>query len=123
MESHNYTHYVRLDGDGNIVYGFSDAFEEAREGDVAICENGGYQFRLRPDGEENPALTDGYGVPLYRYVPVVASESEPWLDVRRRADWDVQADRSEISRQEPESREPTARDILELFAIQFGIGG
>ena len=60
-------HFIRLDGD-NITHGFSDAFEQPVDGDICLTEQGGYQFRLTPDGEENPPLRDEYGIPLYCYV-------------------------------------------------------
>ncbi|MCL2718099.1 MAG: hypothetical protein FWE14_04890 [Lachnospiraceae bacterium] len=66
-------HYIRKADEENevygcfIVFGFSDAFEQPIENDVLISENGSYQFRLFPDGEENPKLFDDNGVPLYRY--------------------------------------------------------
>ena len=31
-------HYVRLDANGNVVKGFSDAFEEPKTGDICINE-------------------------------------------------------------------------------------
>lgn len=61
-------HYITLDASGNIVNGYSDAFRAPCEGDICINEQGGYQFRLSPDGEENPPLFDGEsGAPLYRW--------------------------------------------------------
>ena len=60
-------HYIRTDEDGQIIKGFSDAFEQPQEGDICINEQGGYQFRLMPGGEENPPLLDDEGNPLYRW--------------------------------------------------------
>ncbi|MCL2751664.1 MAG: hypothetical protein FWE62_02795 [Firmicutes bacterium] len=61
-------HYIRVDGDDFIVYGFSTAFEAPVDGDICIDERGGYQFRLVPGGVENPALHTEDGEPLYRWV-------------------------------------------------------
>lgn len=61
-------HYISLDGRGCIVDGFSDAFRVPAETDICINERGGYQFRLFPDGEENPALSEENAIPLYKYV-------------------------------------------------------
>lgn len=36
-------------------------------GDICINEQGGYQFRLFPGGEENPLLYTIDGIPLYRW--------------------------------------------------------
>jgi len=60
-------HYIRTDENDNIVKGFSDAFEQSQDGDICINEQGGYQFRLVPGGEENPPLFDDEGNPLYRW--------------------------------------------------------
>lgn len=59
-------HYIRLDAENRILYGFSDAFEPPLDGDVCINEQGGYQFRLFPDGEENPSLIGANGIHLYK---------------------------------------------------------
>lgn len=63
-----YKHYISVDESGRIVDGFSDAFRQPKEGDVCIAEQGGYQFRLFPEGEENPPLYDFSGfIPLYKF--------------------------------------------------------
>jgi hypothetical protein len=60
-------HFIRLDENNNIIRGFSDAFEQALEGDICINEEGGYQFRLFPDGEENPQLFNDDHEALYKW--------------------------------------------------------
>ena len=61
-------HYIVVDEQGRIVNGFSDAFCRPSDTDICINENGGYQFRLFPDGEENPALYEReYMIPLYKF--------------------------------------------------------
>ncbi len=60
-------HYITVDEQGRIVDGFSDAFRNPTNTDICINERGGYQFRLFPGGEENPALKEENGIPLYRY--------------------------------------------------------
>ena len=61
-------HYIRTREDGCIVDGFSDAFRQPEETDICINEQGGYQFRLYPGGEENPCLLDWPDrIPLYKY--------------------------------------------------------
>ena len=62
-----YKHYIRLDNTDRIIKGFSDVFEPPLGGDICINVDGGYQFRLEPDGEENPMLTDYDGIPLYKH--------------------------------------------------------
>ena len=61
-------HYITLDEQNHIVNGFSDAFCQPTDTDICINEHGGYQFRLFPDGEENPSLFDWNGmIPLYKW--------------------------------------------------------
>ena len=61
-------HYITVDTQGRIVGGFSDAFRQPSDADICINEQGGYQFRLFPGGEENPALfADPYMIPLYKW--------------------------------------------------------
>lgn len=68
MEFYN-KHYILVD-DSYIVDGWSDGPWSERDTTGAICinETGGYQFRLYPDGEENPALMNENGAYLYKYV-------------------------------------------------------
>ena len=65
MDEYYHRHYIRIDADGRIVKGFSDAFEQPQEGDICTNEQGGYQFRLEPGGQENPLLRDDDGKLLY----------------------------------------------------------
>lgn len=62
-------HYISLDARGRIVDGWSDGPHPNRDTAGAICinEQGGYQFRLEPGGEENPPLYTMDGIPLYRW--------------------------------------------------------
>lgn len=68
MEEFYNKHYIRIREDRCIVDGFSDAFREPTEEHICINEQGGYQFRLFPGGEENPSLHEWqYMIPLYKY--------------------------------------------------------
>jgi len=62
-------HYIITDAQGRITEGWSDGPHPGRDTSGAICIDGegGYQFRLFPDGEENPPLSAEDGVPLYRW--------------------------------------------------------
>lgn len=62
-------HYIAIDNQGRITSGWSDGPHPDRDTTDAICINqqGGYQFRLTPGGEENPPLHTMDGVPLYRW--------------------------------------------------------
>lgn len=62
-------HYITVDTRGRITDGWSDGPCPDRDAAGAVCidEQGEYQFRLAPDGEENPPLYAMDGVPLYRW--------------------------------------------------------
>lgn len=62
-------HYIIADPEGRITDGWSDGPHRGRDtaGAVLLTDQGGYQFRLDPEGEENPALFTGEGIPLYRW--------------------------------------------------------
>ena len=69
MEQFYNEHYIATDARGRITDGWSDGPFPDRDATDAICieEQGGYQFRLFPGGEENPPLSAEDGVPLYRW--------------------------------------------------------
>lgn len=90
-------HYITLDERSCIVGGFSDAFRQPADTDICINEQGGYQFRLYPDGAENPALFERE-IPLYKY--------EDGEIVRRTAE-ELEADRA--AKPAPE---PTADELI-----------
>lgn len=63
-------HYITVDENNIILDGWSDGPHPEKDTSKAICINkkGGYQFRLYPDGEENPYLYDFMSnIPLYKY--------------------------------------------------------
>ena len=61
-------HYITVDERSRIVNGFSDAFRQPSDTDICINEEGGYQFRLFPGGEENPSLYEWpHMIPFYKY--------------------------------------------------------
>lgn len=68
-------HYVTVDEQGRITGGFSDAFRSPSDTDICINEQGGYQFRLFPGGQENPALCEEHGIPVYKYDGAVFERS------------------------------------------------
>ncbi|CAH1054024.1 hypothetical protein [Paenibacillus pseudetheri] len=41
-----YSHYIRVDTDGNVIHAFSDAFEQAKDGDILVTEGGSRHFNL-----------------------------------------------------------------------------
>ena len=94
-------HYIRIRKDGCIVDGFSDAFREPSETDICINEEGSYQFRLYPDGKENPALFEWeHMIPLYKYDG----------EVKKRTAEEIEADIAAI----PDPEEvPSQLDMIE----------
>jgi len=77
-ESYN-THYITLDALSRITDGWSDGPHPERDTSSAtvLREDGSYQFRLYPGGQENPPLTDMDGVHLYKYVDGQVYETTP----------------------------------------------
>lgn len=62
-------HYIIIDINDNIIKGWSDGLFPSADITNAICinEKGSYQFRLFPNGEENPNLFTEDGISLYKY--------------------------------------------------------
>ena len=58
-------HYIRVNAEGMIIKGFSDAFEQPIEGDILINEKGGRHFEI--NGETNPSLFDNNMCHIFRF--------------------------------------------------------
>ena len=104
-------HYIRTRVDGAVIDCWSDGPNPDRDIADAICinEEDGYQFRLFPGGEENPALYTMDGVPLYRWdgeavIPRTAEE--------------IEVDRSAIPAPPPSAQEQLRADVDFLAAMQ-----
>lgn len=84
MEFYN-KHYILLDGEQRIIEGWSDAIFPTKPIEDALCINneGGYQFRLFKDGEENPALVDIDGIHLWKYDDKVLATTEEEREAER----------------------------------------
>ena len=69
MDEYYNKHYIKPDSSNRIIGCWSDGPHPDRDTTDAICisDKGGYQFRLFPDGEENPSLYDADGIPLYKW--------------------------------------------------------
>lgn len=104
-------HYITTDAQGCIVSGWSDGPHPDRDTTNAICINnqGGYQFRLFPSGEENPPLYTMDGIPLYRWD----GES-----VQERTEDDIAADRAAIPAPPPSAQEQLRADVDFIAALQ-----
>lgn len=95
-------HYIAVDDRNRIIGGFSDAFRKPKEGDICINEQGGYQFRLFPGGEENPPLHEWqHMIPLYKYENG---------EVVKRTEEEIEADIADIPIPE---EQPTQLDMIE----------
>lgn len=106
-------HYIAVGEDGTILAGWSDGPNPDRDTANAICINdrGGYQFRLRPDGEENPPLYDPDGAALYRW------DGERVL---ARAEAEMEADRAAIPAPPPSEMERLRADV-DFLAVMQGV--
>ena len=106
-------HYITVDEQNRIVNGFSDVFRQPSETDILLTDEGGYQFRLFPVGEENPALYVWPDmIPLYK-----------WEDgkVVKRTEEEIEADRPETPEPEPTPQpEPSVWDELDA-SYQEGV--
>jgi len=76
-------HYIRLDGEF-ITKGFTDAFEQPKEGDICINENGQRHFELFE--KTNPSIMDSDGFSLYKYVndkiiPATQEEQPQYIEI------------------------------------------
>lgn len=104
-------HYIRVDAQNRIVDGWSDGPHANRDTTGAICinEEGSYQFRLMPDGEENPTLRTMEDLPLYS-----------WNGERAvlRTEEDLAADRADLPTPPPSAQEQLRADVDFLAAIQ-----
>lgn len=104
-------HYIMVDAQGRIISGWSDGPCPDKDVTQAICIDGqgGYQFRLFPGGEENPALYTMDGIPLYRW---------DGQTVQLRADEEIGADRTAIPEPPPTAQEQLRADVDFLAALQ-----
>ena len=104
-------HYIILDSESRIIYGFSNGPQPDRDESGAICinEQGGYQFRLFPGGEENPQLYTMDGIPLYKW------DGER---VQQRTEEEIAADRAAIPAPPPSPQEQLRADVDFIAALQ-----
>lgn len=99
-----YGHFIFTNEDGSIIRGWSNAiFPDINiEGMICINDNGSYQFRLSPDGEENPRLFTEDMIPLYKW------DGEK---VVSRTEEEIEADRAEMIANQPAPK-PTEMEKL-----------
>lgn len=103
-------HYITVDDQYRIVDGWSDGPNQGKKITNAICinENGGYQFRLFNDGEENPSLRTFDGIPRYKWDGTQAVE---------RTEEELEADRAARPVPEPTEQEQLRADVDFLLAM------
>lgn len=106
-------HYITVDERSRITDGWSDGplRDRPTEGAVCINDKGGYQFRLFPNGEENPALWAMDGIPLYKYIDGAVQE---------RSEEEIEADRALIPPPPPSETEKLRADV-DYIAVMGGI--
>ena len=106
-------HYIAVDGHGCITNGWSDGPNPNRDtiGSICINEQGGYQFRLFPDGEENPMLIDWDGIPRYKWDGTQAA---------LRTEEELEADRAAILESKPSKTVEDRLTALEAEAERAG---
>lgn len=108
MEFYN-KHYISVDEQGRITDGFSDAFRNPSDTDICIDEQGGYQFRLFPNGEENPQLHEWrYMIPMYKWDG----------EVIKRTEAEIEADIADMPKPTP----PDPDDISDAEALRIITG-
>ncbi len=110
MDEYYNKHYIITDTKGSITNGWSDGPRSDLDTTNAICINdkGGYQFRLTPDGEENPPLYTMDGIPLYKWDGKQAV---------RRTDEEIEADHAAIPEPAPTEMERVRADVDFLSAM------
>lgn len=104
-------HYIKTDVQNRITDGWSDGPIPGKNTSDAICinEQGGYQFRLSPDGEENPPLYTMDGIPLYKWDGQA---------VQPRTDAEIAADRAALPEPDPSPMEQLRADVDFIAAMQ-----
>mgnify|MGYP001050411821 FL=1 len=103
-------HYITVDDRDRILLAWSDGPLPNRDTAGAICinEQGGYQFRFAPDGEEKPPIYTMDGIPLYRWDGARAIP---------RTDEEIEADRAAIPTPPPSPQEQLRADVDFLAAM------
>lgn len=109
-----YRHYITVRGDGAVIDAWSDGPHPGKDTEGAVCVNdrGGYQFRLYPDGAENPPLFDVEdGIPLYKW------DGE---QVTARTEAEIEAERALIPPPPPSAMERLRADV-DFIALMQGV--
>ena len=107
MDEYYNKHYIKPDSSNRIIGCWSDGPHPDRDTTdaISISDKGGYQFRLFPDGEENPSLYDADGIPLYKW--------DGQAVVKRTAE-EIAADRAAIPAPPPSEMELLRQEVAKL---------
>ena len=62
-----YKHYIRLDENNFVIKGYSDAFENYKDGDILIYEGDRYRQFFLLDHICNPNIINDERVPQFKY--------------------------------------------------------
>lgn len=113
FETFYYKHYIQIGNDNVITEAWSDGPHPEKDTVNAICisEHGGYQLRLKIDGEEteeNPNLFTLDGIPMFEYVNG---------EITMRAESKIIADREAIPPPPPSQMETMRADIDYLLVM------
>lgn len=106
-------YYILIDTNGYITDGWSDGSNPIKDTANAICinEHGSHQFRLFPDGEENPNLyTFPSLIPLYHYDTTTK-------EVTKRPQSEIDAAIAAIPPAPPSPQEQLRADVDYIAAI------
>jgi len=107
----SFQHYIRIDENKNIIYGFSTAFEQPLEADICINEDGSRHFELF--GVINISLTDEKGIRLYKYTDKVEKRTED----------EIQADLDIInSKPKPKTELEILQETVDMLLLE-SLGG
>lgn len=106
-------YYIKIDERNRIIDGWSDGPNPDKDITNAICinEEGSYQFRLYPGGEENPNIYTLEGIPKYEYVN---------NQISLRSEEDIQDDLKNLPEPAPTELEQMRADI-DFISVMAGI--
>lgn len=91
------TYFIEINEQNNIIKGWSSAFAPATKNSIIINEQGSYQFRLFPNGEENPNLFTIDNIPLYKWEnQKVIQRTEAEINEERKSLQPIQIPKSKI---------------------------
>lgn len=106
-------HYIITRSDGAITDAWSDGPHREKSITDAICisDDGDYQFRLYPGGDENPPIYTMDGIPLYKW---------DGSQIIHRTEDEIEADRATIPVPPPSAQEQLRADV-DFIAAMTGV--